>query len=483
MTWMKSTIATVVFFISFSALCQDQRKNTKIVAETGFFYSNNGVAPFWMKSNTFGEVPKSTPNLQIKLSVYNEYDSTLNKISQLRKKIDWAYGISLVNNYTTVNKFTIQEAFIKSRWKSWELYVGRRKEIFGLIDSTNTSGSYIWSGNALPMPKIQLHTPGYISLGRKGLFSFKAGISHSWFGKDSIVQGHFLHQKWLYGRIGRHNSNFKFYAGMNHQVMWGGYSEILKSVQGPTAPTIDGYLAPYPLYSFQYVLIPFLQKIIPPDNTKVPLYDAGLAIGNQLGSIDIGFEFNINKYQFYIGKQQPFDFARSVKNLNNIEDGLYTLSISNPFKAISRATIEFFYSKSQGRYRFGEYRESNYGEVDNYFSHGVYQSWSYQGNIIGTPFVQKTKSMNSRITNNRVKYIYLSLSGDIKSFKYNLRQSFSWNYGTYSSPFFAKQYSLGLKVVKNLSPSLSLVQGLSLDKGHLFSENWGGHSAIRWTVL
>jgi hypothetical protein len=188
----------------------------------GFFYLSNGKTPFWIKSNTFGEVPESNPNLQLKLSVYNEYDSTLNKISQLTKKFDWAYGISLVNDYTTVNNFIIQEAFIKSRWKNWQLYIGRRKEIFGLIDSVNTSGSYIWSGNALPMPKIQLHTPGYISIGKKEIFGVKAGISHGWFGSDSIVQGHFLHQKWLYGRIGRPNSKYKLYAGMNHQVMWGG---------------------------------------------------------------------------------------------------------------------------------------------------------------------------------------------------------------------------------------------------------------------
>ncbi|MFT7421866.1 MAG: hypothetical protein ACI9QN_002797 [Arcticibacterium sp.] len=219
---MKSTVAAVIFFISFSALCQEQRKNTKIGAETGFLYSSNGKTPFWMKSNTFGKVSETTPNLQIKFSVYNEYDSTRNKLSLLTKKFDWAYGISLVNNYTTVNNFIIQEAFIKSRWKNWELYIGRRKEIFGLIDSVNTSGSYIWSGNALRMPKIQIHTPGYISIGKKERFGVKAGISHGWFGSDSIVQGHFLHQKWLYGRIGRPNSKYKLYAGMNHQVMWGG---------------------------------------------------------------------------------------------------------------------------------------------------------------------------------------------------------------------------------------------------------------------
>jgi hypothetical protein len=210
------------FFISFSALCQEQRKNTKIGAETGFLYSGNGKTPFWMKSNTFGKVPETTPNLQIKFSIQNEYDSTFNNLSVLKNKFDWAYGISMASNFTKVNSVILPEAFIKSRWKNWELYIGRRKEIFGLIDSVNTSGSYIWSGNALPMPKIQLHTPGYISIGKKEIFGVKAGISHGWFGKDSVVQGHFLHQKWLYGRIGRPNSKFKLYAGINHQVMWGG---------------------------------------------------------------------------------------------------------------------------------------------------------------------------------------------------------------------------------------------------------------------
>ena len=74
-----------------------------------------------------------------------------------------------------VDQFLIPVAYIKAKFGAFEIYAGRRKEIFGLVDSTLSSGSYIWSGNALPMPKIQISTPNFVSLPyTKGLsiFSF-----------------------------------------------------------------------------------------------------------------------------------------------------------------------------------------------------------------------------------------------------------------------------------------------------------------------
>ncbi|KAF4530856.1 hypothetical protein B566_EDAN018889, partial [Ephemera danica] len=75
------------------------------------------------------------------------------------------YEELLNDNENTLPTHHIQEAYAKAKWKAFELYAGRRKEIQGLVDTTLTSGSYIWSGNTLPMPKIDLSIQNYTSLG------------------------------------------------------------------------------------------------------------------------------------------------------------------------------------------------------------------------------------------------------------------------------------------------------------------------------
>lgn len=474
--YAKKGLALIGAFLGFSAVVFGQhQKSLKPTIYMGVEagVSSAGTTPFWLKANDYGQYPDAPYYLQGYLNIQQEYDSLFKKKSTL-KPFSLGYGAQVLIQQSNQTRLIMPEAFVKLRYKNWELYGGRRKEIFGLTDTTHTSGSYIWSGNALPVPKIQIHTPKYVALGQKGRISFNAGLSHGWFGNDSVVQGHWLHQKWLYGRIGGPESKVQVTAGINHQVMWGGYSDVLEDGTRYTV-TIDGKLAPYPLYSYQYILLPFLQKLIPLDQTKVPGYDGGLAVGNQLGSVDISFQYKGENTVWLLYKQQPYDFARSLYNLNNIEDGLHGLSLS--FKngeLIQNLTTEFFYSKSQGRYRFGKYQSSNYGEVDSYFFHGQYQSWSYQNQILGTPFILYG-GQNGRMFSNRVKYLFLSFKGNItKRTSYLLKQVYSQNFGTYARPIkMLYQYGGSLKLRYQAGTFNQFSGQLMIDSGTLYVQNIG----------
>ncbi len=436
-------------------------------------YTNKEEQPFWFRVNKYGENPQKGSFFQLKLNHLNDYDSLFTPQKQL-KKFSIGYGLTgLINISQNKTNLILSEAYIKVRLKNWEFYSGRRKEIFGLVDTINTSGSYIWSGNAFPMPKIQIHTPGYVPMGKKKLFSYNAGISHGWFGEDSVVQGHWLHQKWFYGKFGKPEANFHFSAGINHQVMWGGYSDILEDGTQYTS-TINGYLAPYPLYSYKYVLLPFLQKIVTPGQSKVPGYDGGLAIGNQLGSVDISLSLQTDASRWLFYKQTPYDFARSLYHLNNIEDGLYGLTVQLKKGTFIKAiTAEYFYSLSQGKYRFGKLQESNSGEIDNYFFHGQYQSWSYKDNILGNPFVIYEKDGQFRF-NNRIKYVYILVTGTLSNkFGYKIKSCRSVNYGTYNNPIHLIQHN-NLLTLNYLHKKNNLYQfDFAFDKGELYNSNVG----------
>ena len=455
----------VPIVLIFSTAIQAQRFRTQITATIGM--SSDSVQAFWAHSNKYGQIPTFGNSVLVGVLHTAAYDSTYSRDKKL-KPLDWSYGVEgmgLVNQGRM--NYVIPQAYLSGRWKNFEAYVGRRKEIFGFVDSTLSSGSYIWSGNALPMPKVQLHTPGYLG---KGWIGIKGGIAHGWFTDNGLVQNHFLHQKWLYGRLGK--SKFTAYGGINHQVMWGGYSESLKNVGGPNPPTIDGYLAPFPWYSYQYVLIPFLQKFLSPDRSKVPGYDTGLAIGNQLGSVDIGVRLQNKAGVFLIYMQQPYDFARSLYNFNNIEDGLYGLSwkAKSSNKIIHHLILEYLDTRSQGRYRFGKYQESNYGEIDNYFFHGQYQSWSYQNRIIGTPFIFRDAASSFFPTNNRLQMLYAAARGKWHKLHYTLKTAYSKNIGTYGRAIKANQWSSQASTSWLFSPSLQLSLAYSSDFGDLYGE-------------
>ena len=439
--------------------------------KTGILAASKNSTPFFLHTNQFGLIPTQLGIAYLSAGISKDYDSLLTLKRKL-KAFNYGYGINVHANMGNSNQILLPEAYLKLRFKHLEFYGGRRKEIQGLTDSTLTSGAYVWSGNALPVPKLQIFTPNWVGWGKYKRLAYKAGVSHGWFGTQGIIENYYLHQKWLYIKISDKKQKVQLMGGINHQVQWGGYSEELKKVGGEFQPTINGYLAPNPFYSYQFIILPFLQKFVNIDQTKVPGFDGGLAIGNQLGSIDLAATIQQN-WQLY--HQKPFDFARSLINFNNIEDGIYGIAWKNkrPKTIIKHVVGEFIYTKSQGLYRFGKYRLSNSGEYDNYFAHGQYQSWTYMNRILGTPFILNNDSR--LIINNRVKAFYMAMEGQYHSFNLQAKALHSYNYGTYGAPIDATSTSLLLAAQYPLPYKLNLSLQVSQDIGGFYKNATGFH--------
>lgn len=207
-------------FVLPTCLAQVFTKNIKYQLETGGYFSTSRQTPFWLRSNQYGTVPLESQIITFSGMVHKDYDSTQNGHHGL-KKFSYGYALNPVINIGKVNMLLLPEAYLKARYGVFELYCGRKKEIVGLVDTLFTSGSYIWSGNSLPMPKIQISIPNYVSVIGKGLISIKGAFSHGWFGNQNFVQNYYLHQKWLYGKIGKDTWKISFFGGFNHQVQWG----------------------------------------------------------------------------------------------------------------------------------------------------------------------------------------------------------------------------------------------------------------------
>lgn len=473
--------------IQFSLLAQNNeiQRETKFIAEAGTILSTNGETPFWLRANQYGIVPNQSPIFTLRGSVSSDYKKPITKEDKYKlSRFDWGYGLNIVGNLGKENQILIPEAYIKAKFGAFEIYGGRRKEIVGLVDSTLSSGSYIWSGNALPMPKIQISTPNFVPLGfTKGFLSFKGNYAHGWFENNRTdVKNFYLHQKSLYFRLGKPDWKFHFYGGFNHQVQWGG--ELLYpdpknqfSINGKVGSSFNDYINVVTGRSLATV----------GDTTKNGANDALNRSGNHLGTIDFGFDIYTSTFSAFFYRQNVYEDG-SLAYLSNITDGLNGISIN--IKKTSEATvklqkivIEYLNTTSQGGVGGSENTAARLRGQDNYFNNDVYKGgWSYNQTSLGTAFINNVSGVINNtglfLNNNRIEAFYLSLQSSVKqNTLLNLTLSLSKNDGTYVTPFkiALNQFSSRLNVLLPLKfkSGLSISSSISFDKGELYKENYG----------
>ena len=466
--------------------------------ETGGFVVSDAM-PFWLRANQSGIVPLAGSTGRLRVGVAGDYHPTSRADSLTApRKVDWGYGLELVGNAgpNQANQLIIPEAYLKVRWGQIELYAGRRRGIAGLVDTLLTSGSYAWSGNALPIPKIQLGTIGYVPIGfTKGFLAINAFYNHGWF-PDGFVQNSYLHQKAIYLRLGKPGARVKLYAGGNQEVQWGGFAPSLVGVPG-FSDEMDGRFASNLDAYFRVVTATSGTGYFPAQG--VISIDQGNRIGNHLGSFDGGIELTMNSVQVFAYRQNLYETG-ALFYLTNIADGLHGLRIQRTRPghrafSVDRFLVEFFYSKSQGGPEFVIDDPQRRGR-NNYFNHSQYQDgWIYKGRTIGTPFltpqteIQPGLPQGSPIINNRVALWHTGLSGQLTRRVYWLTKlSYSQNYGTYNFPFPAGTHQLSALLALNAPlqlPALGNCQfnsSVALDTGKLLPNTVGCYIGLRKVI-
>jgi hypothetical protein len=465
---------TILFFVCITQIFA-QEQNTggikrviKYGLEAGTIISSNGETPFWLRANQYGTVPLTSPIFTLRGSVSSDYTNAVTKEDQYkRSKFDWGYGLNVVGNVGKENQFLIPEAYLKAKYGAFEIYAGRRKEIVGLVDTTLSSGSYIWSGNALPMPKVQISTPNFVPLGFTGGFlSFKGSYAHGWFENSRTdVKNFYLHQKTLYLRLGKPDWKFHFYGGFNHQVQWGGellYADPknVSGINGKVGSSFNDYIG----------VVTGRSNAVEGDTTKNGGNDAGNRSGNHLGTIDFGFEVNAKNFSVLIYRQNIYEDG-SLAYLNNISDGLNGLSITfkeNPQHNVyfKKIVFEYLNTTSQGGIGGSENTNARLRGQDNYFNNSVYQDgWIYSNQTLGTPFI----TTNSRgFTNNRVETFHIGIESFLNKVPLMLRLTHSNNYSPYGTGTTIKGqlYAL-LQTTFNIRNGFILKTSLAIDNGAL----------------
>ncbi|MFC5408562.1 capsule assembly Wzi family protein [Larkinella bovis] len=491
---MKKSLLLLLSPLTSLAQTAIEVKPIRQFVETGGFYATSAQTPFWLRANQYGIVPLQLPYATLRAGVWQDDRYHPVNDSKTPKKcnfIGFGYGVELVGNTAAGAKtaLLIPELYAKMHIGAFDLVAGRRREVVGLVDSTLSSGSYSWSGNTLPLPKIQISLAQYTSIPfTRDVIAIRGLFAHGWF-DNGFVRNSYLHQKALYGRLGKPTWPVKLYAGFNHQVQWGGTTSELSEGLAK-----NGRL-PANVESYYYMTIgKSLGAKTSVDTSYYSQFDREHRIGNHLGSIDLGLEVSTRAFSILLYRQSIYEDG-SLFYGTNLEDGLHGIRFRNlntrprHFR-ITGAVAELLYTKSQGGGVFEDLDKLR--GRDNYFNHSQYRNgWSYFGQTIGTPFITPMIETRPNLprygfsNNNRVRVYHAGVQGAFaRSAVFALKVSYSQNYGTYDMPFpttteqLSSYLQLGIPLNQN---GLLVTVSAASDQGGLLPNSNGLYAGIRKT--
>lgn len=446
----------------------------KISLKSGLILSTGNYSPFLIRSNEYGLVPLKSQIGYFSGDVKLEYDSLYTQNKEL-KPFGFGYGFSPHFNFGKSNQLLIAESYVKLRYKVFEFEVGRRKGIQGLVDTVGSMGSYIYSGNALPIPKVEILISNFIPILGNGLISIKGNYLHGWFGRGDSVQNVLLHQKSLYLRIGKPSWKIRMIGGFNHQVQWGG-KPARPFYDATSKKTISRYNSDLETY-LKVVSGVSLNRKGDGINLNPSENEATNRVGNHLGTLDLGLEINIFGKELKIYRQNIFEDG-SLFYLNNISDGLNGISLKIPNGIVRNVCFEFFNTTNQGGDVF--YNIPQLRGRDNYFNNSVYvDNWTYNNFTIGNSLMTRSGDINiDEVKNensilNNLKAINLSFNMILFK-KFNLKtQLLDYkNFGNYELKINKDQFSI-LQEFSFVEKNNTYIVKLSSDIGSFWKNNLG----------
>jgi hypothetical protein len=429
---IKNQCAESVFLILFvlmafgQTLSSQNANSYKLDLEASAGFITPDRMPFWLRANQFGDVPLDNASMGYSGMFLKDYENRNGSL------FDWGAGFyGKVNVGQTPNAILI-EGYAKARLWIIELKAGRSRDMMGLADSTLSLGAFSISGTAPGIPKIEVGIPDYWPIPFLGnLISIKGNFVHGWLGNlpmelDDIVfpVTTYFHQKSLYGRLGNENWKLKLYGGFNHQVQWGNEAEYYgEDIYGLTLPETYLYMLTGTAYGT-------------PDIPRSK-------IGNHLGSIDLGMEYDFPSFRIFAYRQNFYEVG-ALYYLANIRDGLNGLSFVNTTRKTSgfrweNVLLEFFYSKNQAGEFWSPYTPSG---DENYYNNFQYvEGWSYLGFNLGNPLIGTRQYIQDDLPrdpgnyfiNNRVTAFHSGFQGSFNEWDFSIKLTYSINQGTYGT--------------------------------------------------
>lgn len=380
---------------------------------------------WWLNNNNYG---KQLSDTEIEYTFETRSNKTEYKVTISNSFQDNDYVIdengNIVDQIFKGKKLSIGESFVKHNFSEQTfIRIGKYYRDFSkYLNDDLSSGSMLISRNAQPMPKIGLvHKYTF-----NDKLDFEVGISHGVFERNNFYskKAPFLHEKFVYMNF-KNNQN-KFSVGFVHEAMWAGETENYGS--------------------FPSSLRDYFKIFVSADGEQVQGSPHANALGNHLGIWDFHYERNINTEKIKIYYQHIFEDTSSLRFANKF-DGLWGIELEN---FIKNHSILLEYLNTSHAYDNPPYQADRY-----YWNHQYRTGWSYEGNIIGNPYVNANRSDDTNMTRLKdlTKLVHFGLNGQLSSIYYNIKASRRIN----SNDFIKYRIEVGKSVNNKLKVSLFVV--------------------------
>lgn len=484
---MRGCFIYILFCMVFVLNSKAQIINTYEL-ETFASLSSGKNTPFWIVNQNWGVVPLEANNCYLRAA--SSYQQQLNS--------NWTFdvGMDLIgSNKDNYGNFWLQQLYGRLDWNICRLDIGVREDYTSFLNPKLSSGDFIHSNNARPIPQVKLSLSDFLlvpytsgNLYIKGDFSLGRFLDGQWQEdialpyEQNYVKKELSHNKSLYFRLGNINekSRMQFILGMMHAVKWGG--ELYKYRSG-------GYI----LTNQPKGLNDFFRVMIAKEGSSSSSYaDNAYVAGSQWGAYLLKYDYKLNKNNLVSFYLQHFFDDGSGMVFENYRDNLLGIEYrSHEKKWLSGAVFEYIYTKQQtGPIHHNLEMDEDHKHLknkgngnDNYYNNTDYISGpSHYGKSFGTPLFlspEYNRDGSVNFQSNRIISFHLGIEGYIYSFmQYRLMMTTGQSWGRYYVPFknVRKGVSCFLELIYNSKKNRGFDIKLSLgcDNGEFFGGNTFG---------
>ena len=464
--------------------------------------SSGKFAPYFISSLNHGKIfQKNTLIADISATKKIDYDN----------RFSWGYGAEIIGEYSNSNTYqrwndqadiwesnprrpssiVLQQLYGEAKWRCLFMQIGLKEHDPAVLNPQLSSGDFVESGNARPMPEVRFGFHGYEDIPlTNGWLQIQCQLAFGMptdydFIKDRynyysyhITKGSLYNYKRVFFRTNP-EKRLSVTFGMQAAAFFGGH--------------FTGYYQGKESNSFDLTLDAqsFFNMIIPVLNSK-----EGFAEGSNLGSWDFYAQYRLdssNKVCAYF--QWPFEDGSGIARRNKM-DGIWGLEYKGSKDAIvSGAVIEYVDFRDQSgpiHYAPGDLPNptltSEATGYDNYYNNAFYNAYAHYGMSIGTPFLPSpiyNLDGYPAFACNRANGIHVGINGCVmRGLCYRLLFGHQRGLGTYKIPYddVRANTSFMVEAIYTLTDNIGLKGQLAIDRGSLRGNNTGGLLSVTYSL-
>ncbi|MBR6250390.1 MAG: hypothetical protein IKR17_04235 [Bacteroidales bacterium] len=353
---MRRIIFIILFISSITANAQllvslYSRINTSVqVRVSASAATNEDIRPLWSYSNQWG-----LENVydQLGANIYGKYAVRYNSFHAFELKHSSLWSTTLPQNQTVRQLFSatacvsgqfsteslrtmIHEAYVAGNFWIIDYTIGLQAFTPIVTNNELSSGSFLMSNNARPIPRVGVGIFNYWSVPyTRNLVQLRGGVFFGLKTNEGVAEfsdNILFHEKFIYARLG--TQHVKPYVGLVHSAMMGG-----------TLP--NGKKIPLDFWNSFLARNGDASKF----TTDFERGETTNAAGAHQGMWDLGLNLDLGDYSAMLYYQRPFADNKAkklFKRFYNNKDFTIGLNVNLPWRYLKMANFEFVKTDWQG---------------------------------------------------------------------------------------------------------------------------------------